>query len=142
MSYYMDHRGGEFYIDHANAQLALEALKKWGERIWPKDAWGEDPVARASNLADALVELFWEADMDKDSNITDITFNGEKIGEEAQWMNEIAPYVKKGSMIEMQGEDGSLWCWYFNGESCCEYQGCVIYPGIPNEMSEEGVNHG
>jgi len=72
-----------------------------------------------------LSEWRWEALIDDDGNIIDLTFFGEKYGDDLIMLNAIAPWVKPGSYIEMSGEDGSMWRWAFDGSQCKE-----VYPKI------------
>ena len=45
--------------------------------------------------------------MDTDGNITELTFIGEKLGNDFEMFQLIAPYVQDSSYIWMMGEDGS-----------------------------------
>ena len=40
----------------------------------------------------------------------------------------IAPFVEAGSYIDMSGEDGAAWRWYFDGKRMSEHHGVIIYP--------------
>jgi hypothetical protein len=45
---------------------------------------------------------------------------GERIHEQPEMFNIIAPVVEKGSYIECSGEDGLFWRYYFDGKRCVE----------------------
>lgn len=50
-----------------------------------------------------------------------ISFEGEnQDGTEHEMFNAIAPFVEPGSYIEMQGEDGAIWRWVFQDDTCIE----------------------
>lgn len=53
-------------------------------------------------------------------DLTDIHFIGEKLGDEKILFQALAPFVDKGSFIEMEGEDGDLWRWTFDGQQMIE----------------------
>ena len=62
-----------------------------------------------------------------DMAYSEIYFDGEKLGDDAILFEAIAPYVKKGSFIEMNGEDGCIWQWQFNGKTCIEKAATVSF---------------
>ena len=143
MSYYMEQLGHDFRISSANTAAAYGALKAWEQQeIARHPAYrqlGREPLNGADTLEDALAELGWTAEIDESGNITGLSFEGGKLCDEDSWLNAIAPYVQHGSRLEMRGEDGYLWCWYFNGESCTTYDGKVVFPDIPIEGKEQPI---
>lgn len=53
--------------------------------------------------------------------VTGISFEGEsQDGTEEEMFQAIAPFVEADSYIEMQGEDGEIWRWIFDGTTCVE----------------------
>lgn len=62
----------------------------------------------------------YELKFDDDGNIVDISFYGDKLGDEPRVFQKIAPYVKDGSYIEMEGEDNDIWRWVFKDSKCRE----------------------
>ena len=117
MGYYMNQRDSNFYIKRKNVGAAHDALKCIGDV-----SWADSSVLKMSrSLAEAFDELRWRIEIDDDGNVDGIYFKGEKAGgDELVYFDAIAPYVKKGSFIEMAGEDGSMWRWVFNGKKCDE----------------------
>ena len=81
-------------------------------------SWVDEQGAFNAKTFKEVAEAFrWEIDLDDEGNVYWISFNGEKYGgDEMVFLNAIAPYVKKGSYIEMQGEEGERWKWYFDGK--------------------------
>ena len=95
----------------------------------------EENVLRANNFKDAAGAFRWDMWVDKDGDIYGITFNGEKYtGSEITFLNAIAPYVREDSYIEMQGEEGERWKWYFDGKECIEYDAKTLYPDIAKKL--------
>jgi len=48
----------------------------------------------------------------------------------------IAPYVKAGGYIEMRGENGALWRWYFDGATVHELRPTITWPRMPSAKNE------
>ena len=95
----------------------------------------EENVARANNFKDAAEAFRWDMWIDDAGDIYGIIFNGEKYtGDELTFLNAIAPYVRAGSYIEMQGEEGERWKWFFNGKECIEHTAEILYPDIVESL--------
>lgn len=59
----------------------------------------------------------WDVGISKRRGINNIEFTGEKLGSDEPFFETIAPFVTDRSYIEMEGEDGCRWRWWFsNGE--------------------------
>lgn len=144
MSYFMYQIGGDFTIPSSKKQMAFDLLKKWElnefdskvDRYHISSRYENHPVNNAESLEDAFSEYDWEAETDDAGNITGICFVGEKLIDEDAWLSAIAPAVRKGSKLMMVGENGYNWCWYFDGTTCTEYFGEVIYPNVPKSTEE------
>lgn len=52
-----------------------------------------------------------------DQPITTLRFRGEKLGDEKEMFDVIAPYVETGSYLMFRGEDGHMWRYVFHEES-------------------------
>lgn len=141
MGYCMDVRDSKFFISVKNKEKALRAIKDLQHRV--KEGGGcsycggkEDrsfswvttsEFVNAKTLKEAMVAWRWEVSEDTDENVNSIYFDGEKLGDDAILFEAIAPYVKKGSFIEMNGEDGCIWQWQFNGKTCIEKAATVSF---------------
>ena len=114
MGYYMTQRETIFFIDRFNLVNVEKAIRDLEPGSWVTE----------SREKDYLEQLFqnwrWSVEFDTAGNINNIMFEGEKLGDEKKFFNAIAPFVRKGSYIEMTGEDGSLWRWEFDGSMCIE----------------------
>lgn len=67
----------------------------------------------------------YDLKLDDDGNITGISFCGEKLGDELMVFQRIAPYVRDGSFIEMEGMDNETWRWIFTNGKCREVKAKV-----------------
>lgn len=63
-----------------------------------------------------MAEWRWHLTM-QDGGVIDIEFTGEKYGDDRIMFAAIAPFVEKGSYINMRGECGELITWSFDGKS-------------------------
>ena len=92
------------------------------------DEWG---ALNAKTFKEVAQAFRWDMDLDDNGDVYWIEFNGEKYGgDEMVFLNTIAPYVRKNSYIEIQGEDGERWQWYFDGETCEEHYADISYPTL------------
>lgn len=139
MGYYINQRGCDFYIAKEDfpkglellngildqAEAKGEGLPTKGEQIIRHFSWVLRDAAKEAiqrkDLIEAMKNCRWHLDLDENGNVFSIEFNGEKYGgDEIYILNAIAPIVKKDSYIEMQGEEGEIWRWVFDGEHCKE----------------------
>lgn len=129
MGYCVSSYNNKFFIKKENIEKAFKALMNFAENNkdkFHKYKWVDvEDILNAEDFTECMDNLGWETEQDKLGNIDNIGFMREKLGEDYRWFEIIAPYVKKGSYIEMYGEDGDKWRWIFNGVKCKE-----IYPEI------------
>lgn len=133
MGYYMEQIGQDFTIFAEDKSKAFEALKRWEQEQISSYSYPLNilPLGDASTLEESLEELDWEAETNDRGDIVSLWFRGEKLHDEDIWFDEIGAMVQKGYKIKMQGEDGHIWCWYFDGEGCVTYDGEIVFPGMP-----------
>ncbi len=63
----------------------------------------------------------WNLSYGDDGCLGDIEYYGDRACDSDRTIFDmLAPFVKKGSYIQMVGEDDALWRWVFNGERCVE----------------------
>jgi hypothetical protein len=118
-----------FFIAEKDKAAALKAVKalandtskmsggryEGGQKKQAWYSWADtNTFANAKTLEDAMSEWRYCPETDEDGNISNIYFEGEKIGDEAALFKALAPFVKSGSYIQMHGEDGSIWRWCFD----------------------------
>jgi hypothetical protein len=110
MGYYIDVK--EINVEIIDAEEALRALKDcYSISIV---AW-EQSIANAKTIDEALTKMRWFTENNRIQR-----FTGEKLGDDFQIFEVIGPYVKSGSYIQIVGEDGFAWEWYFNGTKVTE----------------------
>lgn len=130
MGYYMELVEASFYIKKADVPKALAAVKNLATQTHRGSggtyangkhtshfAWvTTEELANAPTLDKAIEAWGWEIGYDK-GNVYSITFERNKIGDEEVLFETLAPFVRDGSFIHMNGEDGNQWRWYFrNGK--------------------------
>lgn len=121
MGYCVDMRDQEFFIDKSNIDKALQAIKEICKGKEDNFAWViNSDVYDADTLEEAMDYWGWQLEFDQDGNCNNIYCQNEKLGDDYQLFAAIAPCVKKGSFIEMSGEDGEIWRWVFDGKKCKE----------------------
>ena len=76
-------------------------------------------MMRAKSL-DTLLEKFFyvHVSRDEDDRIEGLDFESGSYGDTIEiLLNILAPFVRKGSWMEIRGEDGATWHYRFDGES-------------------------
>jgi len=132
MGYYMDQGDSKFIVKKENFDEALKVIKalkdntnqmhggssSTGEKWY---SWVEmSELANAKTLHEAIEAWRWTVELDKEENINEIQFEGEKLGDDLVLFKALAPYVEDDSFIEMHGEDGNTWRWSFCNGKCEE----------------------
>jgi len=132
MGYYIQQIDSKFFIAAKDKPMALQAIRylrytenstgsgrhsKHGKTV-RHFSWVDTSTFDDINTLEGMLEEWgWLTSMKITNDIVDICFNREKLGDETILFEAIAPYVKHGSYIQMQGEEGSLWRWVFkNGQ--------------------------
>jgi hypothetical protein len=116
----MKQRDSRFRMAAEKLPAALAAVQALAEQA-TSFQWVDSNFAQASTVAEILEDWRWEGEFDPiTGDLTDIHFIGEKLGDEEILFQALAPFVDKGSFIEMQGEDGDLWRWTFDGQQMIE----------------------
>ena len=109
---------GEKLPEALKAVKALASTEKANEYKWV----GAEAVLKAETMEEALEEWSWGLEFNEDGNVESIRFDGEKSGDELELFKAIAPFVEVDSFIEMQGENGYLWRYRFDGKTCREIE--------------------
>lgn len=140
MGYYINQRAGQFCIKKKNFAAALAAIKalalntkamgggsSTGEKwySWVNTA----EFVNAKTLDEALGAWRWGPGFDKKTgDLTSLSFDGEKLGDDEILLDAIAPYVEPESFIEIEGEDGALWRWKFDGKTMTQVNAEISWP--------------
>lgn len=116
MGYRMDQRQADFRVDSSKLSDMLSAIKNMPPQVCGY-AWVDDEFRVSDNIFDCFGYWRWFAEPTSDGSISDLFFQGEKLGDEDLLFATIAPFVDDGSFIEMDGENGAIWRWVFkNGK--------------------------
>jgi hypothetical protein len=123
MGYGMSQTDSSFFIakkDRAKVKKAINALMvRAAESRDGKFRWVDTAtVLEARTVDEQFEEWRWSTEYDDNGNIVDLVHDGEKMGDDLELFKAIAPHVKSGSYIDMMGEDGNDWRWYFDGTTC------------------------
>lgn len=143
MGYCISQIGCGFFIKSENKAKVLEAMKGMMKDVDKKGHGGSfsgggktkswyswvdtDSVLNAKTAEEALSEWGYETEIDDKGNINSLMFQAEKLGQEFEMFEVIAPFVKDGSYIEMHGEDGATWRWAFKKGKCLEQHAKLSY---------------
>lgn len=143
MGYCMNQQFAVFFVSKENADKAAKAIQALHGKETIKDgsgahfSWVDNKFYQIKGFEDLMSEWRWEVVENDDGDFDSIQFSGEKIGDDLILFQAIAPFVKKGSYIEMQGEDGALWRWVFNGKTCQEVNARVEWDDDEEDEEEE-----
>lgn len=132
MSYCVSLMNYDFTIKNQNKPGALLAMHNF-ERAQAEKSKFYRVGKQFNTLEEQMAYWYWQVETNEAGDIVEISLENERLGEEDQWFDAIAPYVEPGSYIDMEGEDGYVWRYYFDGEHCEEYSGVLIFPGCPKE---------
>ena len=132
MTYCMQQRGQRFTLKPNRKADSLAAIKASAKkRARSADATHEhrsfaEAMSKLETLEEALVAWGWQL-MHVGDGTSWIECLGDVLRDDRLLFNAISPFVEAGSFIEMSGEDGTLWRWYFDGKQCEEQLGHVVF---------------
>lgn len=122
--------GGSFRVQEGRDGEALAALKAHAAQVAEADGhypWANDDVlAGAATVAEWWAEVLGGIAPDDDGTIH-VESSDSWAEEYDQAAQAMGPYVEAGGSCEWEGEDGTLWRWYFTGTECAEQMGMVVY---------------
>lgn len=123
MGYYITIRDSNFKIKKENFDAALAAIKSLAGKETIEDSggrhfsWVNPEFVNSKTLENAIKSWRWEPLMDKETGDVDgLEFDGKKYGDEEVLFAALAPYVEPDSFIEVMGEEGEMWRWFFDGK--------------------------
>ena len=129
--YEADFRGGNFHIEKRNMDAAADAFRRYRRECGCK-------VSDNADLVELLQAECWRVEqLDNEGGISYIYPGDTCIADEKDWFKAIAPYVRQGSHLIFEGEDGHIWCWYFDGKDCTEHTGTIIFPDLQTNSGDE-----
>lgn len=147
MGYYISLINSDFFIAVDDKEAALNAMYdmwlpeknakmsggsfgggtevKWYS--WMNNSAEDFRNRNIESLEKALGEWGYYPETDEAGNITDLYFDGGKMGDEDQMFEAIAPFVRQGSYLDFRGEEDAVWRWEFTGQSMIEKSGRVVF---------------
>ena len=141
MGYYVKTRGIDFTIPKEHLEAACQALKDLNKRDELKTggAWGPDGRTEAwfawmpadydetlHSAEEILKEVGFEV-YDNGEGGIELAGYDSKSGQEEHFVAALAPFVKEGSYIEWEGEDGELWRQVKVGDQIITQSGYITY---------------
>lgn len=129
MGYCINQRDCNFTIKADNVSKALDAIREFiADDANTRFAWVDMLSLRSARTFETAMKAWrWHAEWTLNGDVRGLFFRGEKLGNDIFLFQVIAPYVQPGSYIEMSGEDGALWRWYFDGIKVIEEEGTITW---------------
>jgi hypothetical protein len=133
VGYNMSQDHSEFFIPADKVASAVEAIQDLHGHETIKDgsgrhfSWVDADFYTHDNPGLILQAWRWESEFDDDMNLVGLQFEGQNLGDDNILFEAIAPFVKAGSYIEMNGEDGEKWRWIFDGKTMVEKTATVSW---------------
>ena len=134
MGYCMNLVEENFFIPKKLKGKALKAIQALSGKETIKDgggrhfSWVDHDFVKRKTLKEMFKAWRWYIEEDDDGNVTAIGFDGEKLGDEGTLFAAIAPFVLADSFIQMQGEDGNMWRYSFDGKKMHEDYPDIVWP--------------
>jgi hypothetical protein len=133
----------KFFIKRDNLEHVFRSIQAYAQRAIASGEhiyWVTPRTLLAADTVEAQFRHWgWPVKRDFNGNVAGIGFEHEKIGEEMKLFELIAPFVEKGSYLDMAGEDGANWRWSFNGQTCKELQPKVSYADDDSDVVDVEV---
>lgn len=128
MGYCISQGKTEFFISAGALAHVFETVRRMAMGHPLGFRWVESSrLQKASSVEAQFKEWGWPVTLDPAGDVVGISLDGEKLGDEIELFKAIAPFVKRGSFIDMHGEEGDNWRWYFDGSTCAELTPEVRY---------------
>jgi len=133
MGYCMQQLYSNVEIKAENLEKAAEAIRALrGKETCHDDSgthfsWVSHDFHELQSFKELMEEWGWSVQFEDDGSAYEIEFEREKLGDEVILFGAIAPFVEPGGWIEMQGEDGERWRWFFDGQTVVEQNAKITY---------------
>jgi hypothetical protein len=118
-------QSNQYFVISADRQgealTAIKALAK-NEDVSKGDwyEWVDPNFVNSSTLDEALRCWRWEPVHNETGAIVGLNFRGHRLGHERVLFETLAPFTECGSFIELKGNKGVTWHWYFENGTCGE----------------------
>lgn len=132
MSHYIYLHNRKFHIAKHNIPAAhravIDAFKLRYKYRTPED------------FVDMLDQYFdWYVGVNEFGDVHTISYDGEKFGDSDVLFATLAPYVTKGSFLEVENSEGGHWRWVFDGKKLISQEARIVYDPFPWEQEDANV---
>ena len=129
MGYYIQQRATQMRIKAENFSNVVEAINNYSTT--------GSVLYHFTGIEEAMDYIGFAIDIDdKTGDIINIEYINEKIGNLAEALKYIAPFVEDGCYIEFGGEDGALWRYMFSNGACEEIAPKIIWSNEAHQTDE------
>jgi len=95
-----------------------------------------------SRVEGELLNMIDSINKDEEGNIVGVEVQREcKLWDQQEILNGIAPFVRKGSFLEILGEDGDRWRWVLDGEKCYKVTPTITWPDCAGQDEGSQASH-
>lgn len=110
-------------IKKAKIKKALKAINAipLGSYAWVNH------TGKFKDIKTALKGWRYVCDFNEKGDVSDMYFNGEKVGDDETLFKALAPYIEKNSYVGYLGEDGAQWRYVFDGKTMTEKEAKVLW---------------
>ena len=113
MGYRIYIREVDLRIRKENFDAALSAVKAAFSSSWTE---------HLDTFEEAMSDFGYAPEYDEDGNIDGFEFIGEKLRNDREFWDTVAPFVEEGCYLEVEGDDLEIWRWKFrNGKVIVQY---------------------
>ena len=113
MGYRIYMREVDLRIRKENFDAALSAVKTAFSSSWTE---------HLDTFEEAMSDFGYVPEYDEDGNIDGFEFIGEKLRNDREFWDTVAPFVEEGCYLEIEGDDLEIWRWKFrNGKVIVQY---------------------
>lgn len=103
-----------FTIKAKNCNAALKALNIWADE-------------KHLSLEEGLASQWWVVDRMDNGDVTICYYKDKEFDNNKEMFEVLAPYVKKGSYINVHGEISDYWQWCFDGNQLIKKTGRLVF---------------
>ena len=129
MGYYVQQRATQMRIKAENFSNVVEAINNYSTT--------GSVLSHFTGIEEAMDYIGFAIDIDdKTGDIINIEYINEKIGNLAEALKYIAPFVEGGCYIEFAGQDGDLWRYVFSNGACEEIAPEIIWSNGVHQPDE------
>jgi hypothetical protein len=141
MGYYQELENSDFRMTPRNQEKARDAILE-------KDSLMLEVIENNSlmyhfttplSFQQLMKCLSWSIRLNTENDcVSEICYSGEKASDtDFALFTTIAPFVEDDSFIEMKGEDGYRWRWWFRGGLCKELDSKTIWQNFDESWESE-----